>query len=322
MTCHECGSNVAEIDVFCPFCGISLEPVSLAENETDDSMASTIMIQPSEIDALANAAKTTSPPVGASAGELEPEGVVAGKTDSAARAADEVSLDDIPTPLILGDVGKTFDNPAATSTSEFNFGEEAADHASETEGQTPALIDSQEETVSSADAGEPIFQQAAVASGEVEVGITADELDQNPLISTPTGDTGAVPEVDPIFLSGQSNSQSPMISNPGQDKEVTEKPAPDPDERRGQKDDLFEARLPAKFEGIAKPSEELESTDSYPSPSTFDSVRIMENRSPSQPDDVDTRIQVGDVRSSEPPAETNSAEAFRVSKRSEFVYRS
>ncbi len=57
MTCHECGSEVAEIDVFCPFCGISLEPVSLADDQIDDSMASTIMIQPSEMDALSKAAK-------------------------------------------------------------------------------------------------------------------------------------------------------------------------------------------------------------------------------------------------------------------------
>src|SRR5437764_8928025 len=27
--CHECGEKVAENDIFCPFCGISLEPISL-----------------------------------------------------------------------------------------------------------------------------------------------------------------------------------------------------------------------------------------------------------------------------------------------------
>ena len=73
MTCHECGSDVAEIDVFCPFCGISLEPVSLAEDQIDDSMASTIMIQPSEIEALAAAAKTPVSPISPSVKELEPE---------------------------------------------------------------------------------------------------------------------------------------------------------------------------------------------------------------------------------------------------------
>ena len=67
-----------------------------------------------------------------------------------------------------------------------------------------------------------------------------------------------------------------------------------------QPEDLYEARLPSNFEGISKPSEEFESVDSFPSNSTFDSVRIMENNPPGRSDDADTRIHPGEVRAIDP----------------------
>ncbi len=41
--CHECGSEVAENEVFCPFCGISLQPI-VVENDEEDALSSTIVI--------------------------------------------------------------------------------------------------------------------------------------------------------------------------------------------------------------------------------------------------------------------------------------
>ena len=40
--CHECGSEVAEIDTFCPFCGITLQPI-IVDND-DDLLGSTIVM--------------------------------------------------------------------------------------------------------------------------------------------------------------------------------------------------------------------------------------------------------------------------------------
>ena len=40
--CYECGAQVAEIDVFCPFCGISLKPVAIGDGD-DVSMDKTIV---------------------------------------------------------------------------------------------------------------------------------------------------------------------------------------------------------------------------------------------------------------------------------------
>ncbi|MGC2237935.1 MAG: protein kinase [Pyrinomonadaceae bacterium] len=45
--CHECGSQVAEIDVFCPYCGITLKPISIG-GEVDVSMDKTISVNQSE----------------------------------------------------------------------------------------------------------------------------------------------------------------------------------------------------------------------------------------------------------------------------------
>ena len=47
--CHECGSEVADIDVFCPFCGISLRPIDVP-GEEDPSFESTIIMQPPPVE--------------------------------------------------------------------------------------------------------------------------------------------------------------------------------------------------------------------------------------------------------------------------------
>lgn len=42
--CYECGEKIAEIDVFCPYCGISLKPVAVEGND-DISMEKTVVIK-------------------------------------------------------------------------------------------------------------------------------------------------------------------------------------------------------------------------------------------------------------------------------------
>jgi serine/threonine protein kinase len=44
--CHECGSKVAENDIFCPYCGISLKPISVGGAERDISSDKTIIGNP------------------------------------------------------------------------------------------------------------------------------------------------------------------------------------------------------------------------------------------------------------------------------------
>lgn len=46
--CYECGEQVAENDVFCPYCGISLTSIAVAGAEDDDSLSKTIIGNPFE----------------------------------------------------------------------------------------------------------------------------------------------------------------------------------------------------------------------------------------------------------------------------------
>src|SRR5687768_7909654 len=59
--CHECGEQVAEIDIFCPHCGISLQPVALPD-EDEDSPENTIAFTHSEIAESRGAADSASDP--------------------------------------------------------------------------------------------------------------------------------------------------------------------------------------------------------------------------------------------------------------------
>jgi len=59
--CHECGSEVAESDVFCPFCGISLEPVNVDNGEDVEFQSTIVMPMPPKGgagDAVAKSADT------------------------------------------------------------------------------------------------------------------------------------------------------------------------------------------------------------------------------------------------------------------------
>jgi tRNA A-37 threonylcarbamoyl transferase component Bud32 len=57
--CYECGEQVAENDVFCPYCGISLSPIPVAGEDDDDAMSKTIAIsQPVTTKAATTAAAT------------------------------------------------------------------------------------------------------------------------------------------------------------------------------------------------------------------------------------------------------------------------
>lgn len=61
--CHECGSEIAEIDTFCPFCGISLEPAVEPET-TSENQDKTIAVNQTDLQNLAQPSESH-PPGGA-----------------------------------------------------------------------------------------------------------------------------------------------------------------------------------------------------------------------------------------------------------------
>lgn len=70
IKCHQCDSEVAENDAFCPYCGISLQPVTVPAE--DDEFASTIIMPPAQSASQQSAAELTPEPVKIS----EPEPVI------------------------------------------------------------------------------------------------------------------------------------------------------------------------------------------------------------------------------------------------------
>lgn len=59
--CHDCGSQVADQDIFCPYCGVSLEPVSLSGSNSDPAFENTISNEEPPVEA----ANDSAPPVDA-----------------------------------------------------------------------------------------------------------------------------------------------------------------------------------------------------------------------------------------------------------------
>lgn len=90
--CHECNSEVADTDTFCPYCGITLVPVSIPSDPAEDAMASTIVMsspaKPLKPEKLA-AAEASLSPAAAPEAEQAPDTLPAAGTE--AKAPPEVA---------------------------------------------------------------------------------------------------------------------------------------------------------------------------------------------------------------------------------------
>lgn len=282
--CHECDSEVAEIDVFCPYCGISLKPAAPLPEEADDSLASTIMMPKSDVaDLQARADKSASETIKPPEAAASPDSAaVTGTTEEP--AGDFPTIDDIPPPVILGDLGKTADNIKTKSTSEYTLGTKeqesgaSAESASDVESvetqfeSAPEPLPADEENVPTAPSVEP-SEIPEIGSIEEIVPGTADAL-------------SATSANDRADMSIQITEEHPLQAEEMIEAKSPSEPAGRASESGGE---LFREREFVKETGISKPLEELEVPDSR-SPSMFDSVRIMDS---GPQDDVDTRIQPG-----------------------------
>ncbi|MBC7901090.1 MAG: protein kinase [Saprospiraceae bacterium] len=295
MTCHECGSDVAEIDVFCPFCGITLEPPVKAETAADDSMERTIMIQHANLaginkapepfkadDAIAPLTPLTADSAKETSGSTGTVGNLPGTADqpeTVDKKESEPSLSpigndsDIPAPRILDDLSKTADN-VAMSTSEYAFGHKEND-AERIKDEVPGYI-----------------EDVPVSSDEASF----DSIDgrENVVVS------GIEPDEEmPVAVDDSFQALPDEISVPEDDSAESEPLVPESDEEAkvaapiifsGVNESLYEERFDVENSEISKPLQDLDVHDAFASNSTFDSVRIMENKPGLTQDDVDTRI--------------------------------
>ena len=143
--CQECDSEVADTDIFCPFCGISMEPVGVA-NQTADAFESTVVMSLTDITAdsemaaenvvvddeadaatLPESAPAEAPSVGVAAGFAfdEVDEIVKNESFEETASIDETIAQDEPekavvtevtpppepeTPSILADISVAFDS--------------------------------------------------------------------------------------------------------------------------------------------------------------------------------------------------------------------
>lgn len=140
--CHECDSELAGEESFCPICGILLTPVISAEPEPADELESTIMMPEEEIRRLAGGAGTAEaavpafaedevvsqfdPPASEFAAEPEPETIEEPEAEiespaleeTAAEANVESEMPEVPMPDILSDISGTASDPFSGVTSD------------------------------------------------------------------------------------------------------------------------------------------------------------------------------------------------------------
>lgn len=294
ISCHECGSDVAEDTVFCPYCGISLEPVAIGETKQDESLDSTIMMPPSEISKVVEAESKAA------------SGAAAAKEATETAASDE---NEIPTPSILRGVSKTSDNISVRQTSGSIKTETGAAPAGDEKG-AEALADETEEVpnTQSEPVGEVSWdddgfgesraepesveieepestEKGAGAVSEIEAATKSVGADETVSVLT-TAETEAPeiePETDEASLEAATGSAQEEAPAAAEAESVTAEPA----QETGEGDGMGE---PPKDAGIARPHEELEQADAFSAKPIFDSVRIMEDNDPYAQDFVATRL--------------------------------
>jgi serine/threonine-protein kinase len=310
MVCKECGSEVAEHDAFCPFCGLQLpkagDSATPEPSVPQDSFVSTILMTPSP--KAAEAVEAVPPPVSLEAPTAEsvevtePAGpdsdqaALAGTDEPRVRDLFEASSSDVPAPRLLGEISRTADNISPTSTSDFSL--DAADAAirGQAKPELPAGAEAEVPVRYDAPGIDGGDGAAAVEVAVPEVPpdqITTEEIDPKPFAAPVTTEAIAEDVVGPEVAHGQPPPSAVEIEKPFSAQAAELKAAEE------------ETDVEPVPDRIARPMEGLEVPDS--SPSIFDSVRIMENREISLPDHIDTRI--GPLPSAQGVVERGEAEA-------------
>lgn len=301
--CHECDSKVAENDIFCPYCGISLqstdsEPVPDAPA---DDFESTIMMTPGEAAELAASAVVTDVvpklediPEPTEVQQMEPDLVVPEVIEQTEEPSETyvqvvedfpllpsepeiiedvpVEFTDIPAPAILSESIDTSGNIPYRATAEYEKDEtgEIVEQSS-----TPSEPDVEE----SVEIVQPISTPSEIDSGEEDISdepatvlytdIVEDIAEKSEDVSEAFVEEPVSPVVDETPFESESVD---IIDEP---KEADIPPI---------------SIEPAEDKMISIPGDSTPLDDPYPSQSMFDSVRIIEGLPPLPQEDVSTRV--------------------------------
>ncbi len=280
--CHECGSEVAEIDVFCPFCGITLQPISVADSE-DEAFASTIVMPLPEKGDVPAAEKEDS--LNAAAGDSDKvsdhpslpdtlekvniddrydasdEGIseieAAASTDEPGAvdtyptepeintAGDAVAADDIPLPDFDNiPTPKILADLEKSDSDSFNI--PSASRAEEKVVEQPLSMKAEEEIPAETEP-EPDSFSLAKTEEDVELGavdVSHEEIDMAELYGDGTPTSDAEEETPKIdFEIGVSHVyEEPAAESPSLSADSSDEPEPTPIEGRPEDDPMLHSR--------------------------------------------------------------------------------
>lgn len=271
-SCNECGSEVAENDVFCPFCGLSLpaaEPmVSIPEaipepTVAEDELESTIMMTPEEALGLAGEA-------------VEPAASVRSTVAEASEAAGNIAVAE----EVKSDAERSddVDQPVVTSVADDQIDTTIGQSASSIEVPPPAIL-----------------SDAPNTSGNVHLRSTSEYESADAEIFAEGSDDPSEYEATMIGMPLEEASDADSVdtsssaSTPEDQYQHTEYDVTD-EERKDDGLNLDVAPTEPEEKMISMPSVDLGMEDSFAARAMFDSVRIIEGQNPFAQDDIATRI--------------------------------
>lgn len=304
--CHECGSEVAEADAFCPYCGITLqkpEPIAEAPEiiepvaaETDEQeFESTIVMSPTELDAQRAAMNEQS--------ELEHSNTTEPTPMESIDEEPPVDVDSIPTPSVIADLEKSLHNDSTTKES-YGFTQDIEPGEIEIPSESE-IPDAAEAPVEEWEVKEIIVDEVRVEEVEPEnvddeiSGASVEDVSAN-LNEIPVGGVNAAHEfsipdpemvepVDPEPIDSATASEEiqeqiePQVFEQEPvapaEPEVEAEPTNSmelPEETVVEDSGRSESVETESVSEISMPADELEKSDPYLRASQFDSVRIVD----------------------------------------------
>lgn len=267
-TCHECGSEITGSDVFCPFCGISLQPVVepdlIPEPDAiqEDELASTIMMPPEEVARLNQDLRSGADAIGelAAASSATQDATPEVEPVTANETKPEAELE-APTPELISDFMSTGSgNVPARSTKEYDAGEIVEEVA-----PVVSIGLTQFEEPRAAE----VVPTGEVAANEPEVIEIVDEI--------------IVAEPENIEVSEELREELIERFDRSEEPDSTENSIPEV---------AIVDKEPVSDSEIGRPQLDLPEHDPFAAGSMFDSVRIMEEHFTDLQDGVDTRLGV------------------------------
>jgi serine/threonine-protein kinase len=309
--CHECGEQVAENDGFCPYCGITLQPIAVADGDEGNSQSEIIAGRQPEMTAVMQSgeASVKTPPspfdneLSSAPNGILSENLTDNKINDFSNDITAANLDsqmesvEIPPKVNSGEIARfenqTNENPNGNIQQELahpNFSKPPADIRAFSEAPMPKILETLEPIVDSAESnpacteGKLVEASAAKAANAAEI-MDAEGINLEPVFVSTEGETveSAVDAIDSETKIEEelapeiSQTESSLMSYEEADvREIlsAEEPEKSVDEEI---DQINETETPASEMPIAMPAVELPEAEICP-PSRFDSVSIMEKQ--------------------------------------------